>query len=73
MSVETKKTYLGDGVYASFDGFMIRLFTNNGLRDLNEIYLEDTVLEALFGFVRRIYGVNIEITKKEKESEEEHA
>jgi hypothetical protein len=44
-----KKLYLGDSVYAEFDGFGILLTTENGYPDdpQNKIYLEPGVLDAL--------------------------
>lgn len=44
-----KKLYLGDSVYAEFDGYGITLTTWNGYPDdpRNKIYLEPQVLEAL--------------------------
>lgn len=41
--------YLGDSVYAKFDGYGIELTTRNGYPDdpRNKIYLEPIVLEAL--------------------------
>ena len=46
------ETYLGDSVYASFDGYMIKLRTG----DLNEqvIYLEHEVYAALVEFVAEL-------------------
>lgn len=32
----TEITYIGDGVYAEFDGYSVRLYTQQG----NDIYLE---------------------------------
>jgi hypothetical protein len=50
MSVET---YLGDGLYASFDGWMLTLKTS---REDGEhwVGLEPEVLEALLQFVERL-------------------
>lgn len=52
-SSEKIETYLGDGVYAGFDGSNIILTTSNGLESTNEIYLEDRVLDALQIFRER--------------------
>lgn len=41
------KQYLGDSVYADFDGFGITLTTENGFGASNTIYLEPQVLAAL--------------------------
>lgn len=47
------KTYLGDGVYASFDGYQIRLSSR---RDdgTDVIYLEPEVYTALTKFVEKL-------------------
>lgn len=44
---ELPKVYLGDGVYASFDGYAIELTTENGIETTNTILLEPEVYEAL--------------------------
>ena len=57
------ETYIGDGVYASFDGYMIKLRTRgetSGGED-NVIYLEPDVYEEL---VRYANGVEIGIKGK---------
>lgn len=43
------KSYLGDSVYAEFDGYGITLTTENGLPDdpSNSIFLEPKVIELL--------------------------
>ena len=45
------KAYLGDGVYAEFDGWFVKLTTENGVATTNKIYLEPSVLKALRLFV----------------------
>ena len=51
-----QKTYLGDSVYAEFDGFQIILTTNNGYPDdpRNTIALEPSVFEALLQYKAKI-------------------
>lgn len=45
------KTYLGDSVYAEFDGFALELCTNNtGIKE-NIIILEPEVYSALVRFM----------------------
>jgi hypothetical protein len=39
--------YLGDSVYASFDGYQIKLWTDNGEGEDQVIYLDDRVQEGL--------------------------
>ena len=51
------KDYLGDSVYADFDGYTIVLTTDNGLGPSNTIYLEPEVLAALNRYVERIKRV----------------
>lgn len=41
-----ERRYLGDAVYADFDGYHIWLRTSDGISITNEIGLEPTVLEA---------------------------
>ena len=48
--METDKDYLGDGVYASFDGYQISLSTLEG----NRIALEPAVMLALETYVARL-------------------
>ena len=47
------KTYLGDSVYAEYDGHMIRLYTDNGNAPIPsmEIYLEFEVYRNLTNWV----------------------
>jgi hypothetical protein len=46
--------YLGDAVYASFDGFHIWLRTSNGEQVTNEIALEPGVLNTFDMFRRQL-------------------
>lgn len=48
------KDYLGDSVYADFDGYAIILTTENGLGPSNTIVLEPEVFQALDRYVDRI-------------------
>ena len=52
--MQIKKEYLGDGVYASYDGFYINLTTENGIEVTNKIYLEDTVIASLERFIKKV-------------------
>ena len=51
-------TYLGDGVYAEFDGYGIWLRTGNHEDHLcdNKIYLEPDVLKRLNNFYDHVTG-----------------
>lgn len=46
--------YIGDGVYASYDGFSFWLETSNGEEIKNRICLEPDVLEALILYVQYV-------------------
>lgn len=48
------KDYLGDSVYAEFDGYAIVLTTDNGMGASNTIVMEPEVLRALDGYRARI-------------------
>ena len=45
-------TYLGDGVYASHDGVYVAIWTSDGVRQSEKIFLDLSVLAALHQFVR---------------------
>lgn len=48
-----KATYLGDGVYARFDGYQTWIFTSNGVTISEPIALEPEVLKALNDYDKR--------------------
>ena len=52
-----KEVYLGDGLYASFDGYQIKLRAPTGLND-QEIYLEPKVYNNLIKFVDDLHDGN---------------
>lgn len=47
------KTYLGDGLYASFDGYHIWLTAENGISIQNKVAIEPAVYHALRNWVDR--------------------
>jgi hypothetical protein len=49
-----RQVYLGDGVYADWDGSMVVLTTNDGRENTNRIYLEPAVLDALVAYTREV-------------------
>ena len=51
MKMENKE-YLGDGVYASTDGYDICLTTEDGLRVHDTIVLEPVVFSALIAYAK---------------------
>lgn len=50
-----KKLYLGDAVYAIFDGYHVWLTTENGISVTNSIGLDPHVVDALFGYITKLY------------------
>lgn len=48
------KEYIGDSVYADFDGYAFVLTTENGMGPSNTIVLEPRIMEALKEYVKRI-------------------
>jgi hypothetical protein len=48
------KMYLGDGVYADFDGYRVILTAENGVSVQHKIYLDDSVVKAFFAYIKRI-------------------
>jgi hypothetical protein len=48
------RAYLGDSIYASFDGFNVVLTTENGLEPSNTIVLEPQVCQELINFITNI-------------------
>ena len=46
--------YLGDGVYASFDGYQIWLAVNH--HENKQVALEPKVMEALLEYANRVFG-----------------
>ena len=58
----TQKVYIGDGVYASTDGYGVWLQTERinevtGRALTHEIYLEPAVYQALRNYVERTVGM----------------
>ena len=47
------KSYLGDGLYVEFDGYQFRLFTERGLGNVHEVFLEPEVMQAFLKFVEK--------------------
>ena len=47
--------YIGDGVYAHFDGYGISLLTGSHDNPENKVYLEPSVLQALNELAKKWY------------------
>lgn len=48
------KQYIGDGVYADFDGYAIVLTTEDGISVQNTVVLEPQVWRSLVEYVERL-------------------
>ncbi len=49
-----RKNYLGDAVYAKFDGYALTLTTEDGVSTSNTIVLEPEVYQSLLKFVESL-------------------
>lgn len=52
------EVYLGDGLFASFDGFQFKLRTPREFGD-HEVYLEPSVLQNFLDFVGKAHKVHL--------------
>lgn len=59
-----KDTYLGDGVYASFDGWQFWLAANH--HENRVVALEDQVLNNFFRYIESVYKVKITVEQLEE-------
>lgn len=58
----SNRNYLGDSVYADFNGYALVLTTDNGIGPSNTIYLEPLVIAALRRYLDRLnqkHGINL--------------
>lgn len=66
MSKDTDRPYyLGDGLYATYDGEMYTLFAHNGLDTTDKVFLDNSVLAAFFEYVSKTAKVRITVEKQE--------
>jgi len=49
--------YIGDGVYISFDGYYITIWSSDNVVVSQKIYLEDTVALQLMNFIKECFGI----------------
>jgi hypothetical protein len=50
--------YLGDGLYAEFDGYHIRLFASHG-DGIHHVFLEPETLAAFLRYVEKLKGATL--------------
>lgn len=48
------KEYLGDAVYADFNGYHVILTTTDGISVTNRIYLEPSVVAAFDRYIKKL-------------------
>lgn len=68
MAENVEKIYIGDGVYAEFDGWNVILTTENGISVTNTIVLEPQVITSLEDFIvsiRRMQAIAIKRAEEE--------
>ncbi len=53
-----KSEYLGDGLYAAFDGYQIWVMSSNGIEVLDEVAFEPSTLSALLRYADKFYKRN---------------
>ena len=51
-----KDAYLGDGVYASFDGFQIWLAVNH--HENKQVAIDPQVMQSLLAYAEKVWGKN---------------
>jgi hypothetical protein len=64
---EPQETHIGDGLYASHDGYQIKLRAPRSEGD-HEVFLDDRTLGGLFAWIEKTYGVTVSIHPKDKPS-----
>lgn len=55
--------YLGDGLYAAFDGYQFWLLAFNGIEITNEVALDQETMMSFLGYVENTTGVEIVVNK----------
>lgn len=46
--------YIGDGVYATFDGYQVWIWTSDGIRQSEKVAIEPTTLGRLNAYYKRV-------------------
>jgi hypothetical protein len=50
----SNKIYLGDGLYADYDGYQIEIYASNGIHKTNSVFLDSLVLDKFLKFVEKL-------------------
>lgn len=59
----TERVYLGDGLFASYDGWQIKLAANNGITDHDVVFLDPSVISAFIAYKERLDNIMKEYAK----------
>jgi len=51
---DDQDAYLGDGLFAHFDGRQVELYASNGVSKTNRVFLEPAVLKSFLEYVKRL-------------------
>ena len=51
-----KTEYIGNGVYAKFDGFHVCIYTSDGIEMTNSMFLDEYTAEELVAFFIKCFG-----------------
>jgi hypothetical protein len=55
------RQYLGNSLYAHYNGFHIVLCTDNGHGPTNELFLDNKVIENLLTFIEETWDIKIKM------------
>jgi len=50
----SEPVYLGDGLYAEFDGYQIEVYASNGVGKSDRVYFERAVAAAFIAYVKQV-------------------
>lgn len=64
MNLRSQPAYLGDGLFAEYNGYQIELYASDGETKTNTVYLEPHVLINFLAYVKRIKGEGNETQSK---------
>lgn len=53
--VEYPKVYIGDGAYAEYDGYQIRVTAKDGISVTNEVFLNPETFIGLLNYAKRFW------------------
>lgn len=48
--------YIGDGIYASFDGYQVEVHTSNGIGVSTPIYFDSTAAQSLIDYFKKVWN-----------------